>query len=142
MIALVRHAGYSTSTGALDTQGLADSHLLGKKLAKYEGWLGVLSSPVFRTKQTAEALAEELDVILEFDPDLGLDGTPAAFSSKTDLDGWVLVSHAPILHAMIKHWAKALHLPVPDGLQVAEAYLIDPQRRIIQTIRRDELQRD
>lgn len=142
MIALVRHAGYSTFTGALDAQGVADSRLLGQKLAKYKGWLGLLSSPVLRTKQTAEVLAQELGLKFEFDPELGLDGTPAAFSPKQELDGWILVSHAPILHAIVKRWAKALHLPIPDGLDVAEAFLIDPQPQTIQTIRRGELQPD
>lgn len=141
MLALIRHGSYTLSTGHLDDLGRQQASQIGQIIAQYSPWDEIRSSPSIRTQETAFALQAWIRGQVFLDETLSPDAHPReSYLPFSCVEKLILVTHAPILHSLMRTWARFLSVPELPLLSVGEGYLILPDQRTIKYIRANQQQ--
>lgn len=137
MFALIRHAGYSISSGSLTQEGVDTTLALSNQL-KTTGieWKEIRTSPSTRTKDTATILANHLKIPLDIDHRISPDGNFVELLPPTEPDRIIFISHVPIITKMLRTWSRAFNQEEPPLTEVAGGYIVDPQKQTITPIGR------
>jgi broad specificity phosphatase PhoE len=102
MIALVRHGSYDTTTGSLDDLGRKQAKLVSDAL-RGRAWIQVVTSPSPRCIETAQTIADELEIPVAIDENWGEESSKAE-REKTMNDLTIYVSHLPVLKEVAPDW--------------------------------------
>ncbi len=135
MFAIIRHAGYTISSGSLTGEGLEAARSLAENLAAYPGWKEVRVSPTARTEETGHAISDKLRVTMIADDRLGMDGDLSDLMPPTEPHGLIFVSHLPIITKYMAKWAKRMNLDEPGMTEIACGWLIDTDAHTIKPLK-------
>ena len=135
MICLIRHAGYHSRTGSITPQGSEEAERLASKLhAKNQNWKQVRTSPTTRTKETALIIGKALNIPVEVDERLSVDGNVVDLLPPTEPRDIIFVSHLPVITKMLRAWSTQFKQDEPPLADVTTGYLIDPEQEEIRPV--------
>ena len=106
-----------------------------EKLRATGKWKEARTSPVPRTKETAVILAQALDIPVETDERVSMEGNFVDLLPPTEPNGIIFISHLPVLTQILRVWSKLFHLEEPPLTEEASGYLVDPESKTIIPVR-------
>ncbi|MFA6429264.1 MAG: phosphoglycerate mutase family protein [Patescibacteria group bacterium] len=132
MFAIIRHAGYSLSSGSLTIEGETDAVALAQKLLDInEEWQEIRTSPTTRTRETAAIIGSTLQKPVEIDGRLNTDGNLTDLLPPYEPINIAFISHLPIITYLLRAWSKVFGIEEPPLTNVACGYLIIPDDKKI-----------
>lgn len=135
MFCLIRHAEYLHETGALTPDGAEEVARLAEVLrAANPEWRGIRASDVTRTRETANILAQLLDLPMALDARIFMEGDLGELLPPGEPVDAIFITHLPVITRMLRIWSRYLGLEEPPMAEHASGYLVDPKRRLIQPI--------
>ncbi len=133
MFTLIRHATYQISNGQLTEDGANAMRRLAVALETYANtWQEIRYSPTQRTKFSAEILHTHLHLPLHEDARINTDGNAAVYAPPHHPQGYILVTHLPVITRLMRAWSHEFHLDEPPLTDLACGYIIiHEQQKII-----------
>lgn len=132
MFALIRHAGYQFLSGSLTSDGIRATEDLAHRLqATSIPWEGIWTSPTTRTQETAQVISKNLQIGIDIDERISIQGNCVELLPPEEPRNKILVSHLPVLTKMLRFWSRYCRQEEPHLPEVGHGYLIDPEQKKI-----------
>lgn len=143
MFAFIRHAGYDIRSGALTEEGKLRAKAFALMLRERgNGWKEIRTSPATRTKMTAEILGDVLQLPVEVDSRIGMEGNIVDLLPPTEPHDIIFITHLPILTKILRAWSSIFDKEEPPMVDICSGYIINTEQKELVRIEPKEVRSD